>query len=159
MRSISTALFLVLLFSDHRNSLAERHLSPAELNERLLSLAPRQTGIIKKKISQGRDRRRSSLAVFRRVLSFSKSKTTGPNPGTVSAWTTATNVVATICPYGMLPLGKQEQSLNLVLPSQTNLVLLMPQMYIPTLCCQKKQPSEWRLPVLQDNTSWRVLSS
>jgi hypothetical protein len=120
---LGMAVRLLLVVSDHpRPASAERHLSPVELNDKLLSSMPYPQTSADNKVVQLKGRhqeRRSHVAVLRRVLSassFSRRRPArgGPMPGTVSALTTAANVVATICPHGMLPLGKNNSNTRYV---------------------------------------------
>jgi hypothetical protein len=114
---LGLAVRLMLVISVHppRLALAERHLSPLEMNDKLLSSMPSQTSADNKAVQvKGRHQeRRSHVAVLRRALS-ARRPARGPIPGTVSALTTAANVVATICPHGMLPLGKNNSNVSYV---------------------------------------------
>lgn len=108
------------------SSAVARHLSPVELNEKILSSVPppmittsaddHAKTVRDQRHHQQRhhhhhhqERRYSHIAVFRRALSAASTRKQGlSRPGTVSALTTAANVAATICPPGMLPLGKNK---------------------------------------------------
>jgi hypothetical protein len=132
--AVAAALLIFLLASAdvavhpgrRTSSSVARHLSPVELNEKLLSSVPppMTTTTANDHAKTVRDqrqrqqwhhhhhqeRRNSHVAVFRRALSASSRKQKPSRTGTVSALTTAANVVATICPPGMLPLGKYKIS-------------------------------------------------
>lgn len=84
------------------------HLSPADLNNKLLSSSPPQWKTRPKPVKL-HDRRPRTSALVAKVLPFSKLAQHGAGRQQrqlISARAIIANVLATICPQGMLPIGK-----------------------------------------------------